>query len=147
MLKQSLGGFGGYATRFVDPALGFATGYAYFFKYLLATPNQLSAIALIIEVLLPLSVHFLGTGYLHSHFLPVLGWRPGQSCGMDHHRLDSHPGDQFYQRQSLWGVRILVIVLQNHSHDRCYHSSAGFGTWWWSQVSIPQSALAIKQCF
>ncbi|KGO42813.1 Amino acid/polyamine transporter I [Penicillium expansum] len=42
-------GFGGYATRFVDPALGFATGYAYFFKYLLATPNQLSAIALIIE--------------------------------------------------------------------------------------------------
>ncbi|CAI7585410.1 unnamed protein product [Penicillium palitans] len=42
-------GFGGYATRFVDPALGFATGYAYFFKYLLATPNQLSAIALIIQ--------------------------------------------------------------------------------------------------
>lgn len=29
--------FGGYATRFVDPALGFATGYVYWFKYLLAT--------------------------------------------------------------------------------------------------------------
>ncbi|KAF2012748.1 amino acid permease [Aaosphaeria arxii CBS 175.79] len=42
-------GFGGYATRFVDPALGFATGYAYFFKYLLATPNQLSAFALIMK--------------------------------------------------------------------------------------------------
>ncbi|KAJ6086810.1 hypothetical protein N7467_005724 [Penicillium canescens] len=42
-------GFGGYASRFVDPALGFATGYAYFFKYLLATPNQLSAAALIIK--------------------------------------------------------------------------------------------------
>ncbi|KAK6206708.1 amino acid permease [Colletotrichum tabaci] len=42
-------GFGGYATRFVDPALGFATGYVYFFKYLLATPNQLSAFALIMK--------------------------------------------------------------------------------------------------
>ncbi|KAF6817921.1 dicarboxylic amino acid permease [Colletotrichum plurivorum] len=42
-------GFGGYATRFVDPALGFATGYSYFFKYLLATPNQLSAFALIMK--------------------------------------------------------------------------------------------------
>ncbi|KAK1994816.1 amino acid permease [Colletotrichum falcatum] len=42
-------GFGGYATRFVDPALGFATGYTYFFKYLLATPNQLSAFALIMK--------------------------------------------------------------------------------------------------
>lgn len=34
----------------MDPALGVATGYAYFFKYLLATPNQLAAAALIIEV-------------------------------------------------------------------------------------------------
>lgn len=42
-------GFGGYATRFVDPALGFATGYSYFFKYLLATPNQLSAFGLIMK--------------------------------------------------------------------------------------------------
>ncbi|KAF2998051.1 hypothetical protein E8E14_005255 [Neopestalotiopsis sp. 37M] len=42
-------GFGGYATRLVDPALGFATGYCYFFKYLLATPNQLSALALIVK--------------------------------------------------------------------------------------------------
>ncbi|TKW48610.1 Dicarboxylic amino acid permease [Colletotrichum tanaceti] len=42
-------GFGGYATRFVDPALGFATGWVYFFKYLLATPNQLSAFALIMK--------------------------------------------------------------------------------------------------
>lgn len=42
-------GFGGYATRFVDPALGFATGYSYFFKYLLATPNQLPAFGLIMK--------------------------------------------------------------------------------------------------
>ncbi|CAI6094996.1 unnamed protein product [Clonostachys chloroleuca] len=42
-------GLGGYETRFVDPALGFATGYAYLFKYLLATPNQMAATALIME--------------------------------------------------------------------------------------------------
>ncbi|CAJ2507509.1 Uu.00g086950.m01.CDS01 [Anthostomella pinea] len=42
-------GFGGYATRFVDPALGFATGWSYFFKYLIAAPNQLSALALILK--------------------------------------------------------------------------------------------------
>ncbi|KAI4726027.1 dicarboxylic amino acid permease [Aureobasidium sp. EXF-10728] len=43
-------GFGGYATRFVDPALGFATGWVYLFKYLLATPNQLVGATLIIKV-------------------------------------------------------------------------------------------------
>ena len=77
VLKQSSGGFGGYATRFVDPALGFATGYAYFFKYLLATPNQLSAIALIIEVSILLFIRFQCAEYLHSHFLSVLDWRQG----------------------------------------------------------------------
>ena len=28
-------GFTGYATRFVDPALGFAMGYTYWFKYII----------------------------------------------------------------------------------------------------------------
>ena len=28
-------GFTGYATRFVDPALGLATGYTYWFKYII----------------------------------------------------------------------------------------------------------------
>ncbi|CAG9996406.1 unnamed protein product [Clonostachys byssicola] len=42
-------GFGGYATRFVDTALGFATGYTYFFKYMIGTANQLSAFALIMR--------------------------------------------------------------------------------------------------
>jgi amino acid transporter len=40
-------GFGGYATRFVDPALGFATGYTYCFKYMIGTANQLAAFALV----------------------------------------------------------------------------------------------------
>ncbi|UNI22185.1 hypothetical protein JDV02_008096 [Purpureocillium takamizusanense] len=42
-------GFGGYATRFVDPALGFATGYTYCFKYMIGTASQLSAFALVMK--------------------------------------------------------------------------------------------------
>jgi amino acid transporter len=30
----------GYATRFVDPTLGFALGWMYLFKYIIATANQ-----------------------------------------------------------------------------------------------------------
>ncbi|KAF2663230.1 amino acid transporter [Microthyrium microscopicum] len=46
-------GFAGYATRFVDPALGFALGYSYWFKYLIVTPNQLTAAALVIQYWVP----------------------------------------------------------------------------------------------
>ncbi|KAI9733091.1 MAG: hypothetical protein M1834_003638 [Cirrosporium novae-zelandiae] len=42
-------GFTGYAGRFVDPALGFAVGYTYWFKYIITTPNQLTAAALVIQ--------------------------------------------------------------------------------------------------
>ncbi|ODV90932.1 hypothetical protein CANCADRAFT_57321 [Tortispora caseinolytica NRRL Y-17796] len=42
-------GFAGYATRFVDPALGFAVGYTYLLKYLIVTPNQLTAGALVLQ--------------------------------------------------------------------------------------------------
>ncbi|KAK8185198.1 AAT family amino acid transporter [Phyllosticta capitalensis] len=46
-------GFSGYATRFVDPALGTALGYTYWFKYLITTPNQLTAAALVIQYWVP----------------------------------------------------------------------------------------------
>jgi len=42
-------GFTGYAARYCDPALGFALGYTYWFKYIIVTPNQLTAGALIIQ--------------------------------------------------------------------------------------------------
>lgn len=47
------GGFSPYATRFVDPALGFALGYTYWFKYIITTPNQLTAAALVIQYWCP----------------------------------------------------------------------------------------------
>ncbi|THC89562.1 hypothetical protein EYZ11_010986 [Aspergillus tanneri] len=40
-------GLGGYASRFVDPALGFATGYCYALRYMLSTPNNLVAASLL----------------------------------------------------------------------------------------------------
>ncbi|EON65718.1 hypothetical protein W97_04957 [Coniosporium apollinis CBS 100218] len=46
-------GFSGYATRFCDPALGFALGYTYWFKYIIVTPNQLTAAALVIQFWVP----------------------------------------------------------------------------------------------
>ncbi|RMD43172.1 hypothetical protein DV735_g1964, partial [Chaetothyriales sp. CBS 134920] len=42
-------GFTGYATRFCDPALGFALGWTYYFKYIIITPNQLTAAAFVIQ--------------------------------------------------------------------------------------------------
>ncbi|KAF2200658.1 dicarboxylic amino acid permease [Delitschia confertaspora ATCC 74209] len=46
-------GFAGYATRFVDPALGFALGWTYWFKYIITTPNQLTAASLVIQYWCP----------------------------------------------------------------------------------------------
>jgi len=39
-------GFAGYATRFVDPALGFALGWNYLFKYVRSTSLQLPELPL-----------------------------------------------------------------------------------------------------
>ncbi|CCD26834.1 dicarboxylic amino acid permease NDAI_0I02660 [Naumovozyma dairenensis CBS 421] len=44
-----LDGFTSYASRYCDPALGFAVGYAYLFKYFILPPNQLTAAALVIQ--------------------------------------------------------------------------------------------------
>ncbi|KAH9966878.1 amino acid permease/ SLC12A domain-containing protein [Russula dissimulans] len=42
-------GFSGYATRFVDPAFGFALGYNYLMKYLVVTPNNINAAGAVIQ--------------------------------------------------------------------------------------------------
>ncbi|KAJ5465936.1 hypothetical protein N7530_009723 [Penicillium desertorum] len=46
-------GFTGYATRFCDPSLGFALGWSYWLKYIVVTPNQLTAAALVIQYWVP----------------------------------------------------------------------------------------------
>ncbi|KAL3457116.1 amino acid permease/ SLC12A domain-containing protein [Aspergillus heterothallicus] len=42
-------GFSGYASRYAHPALGFATGWNYFFAYIIATPTNLTAAGLIVH--------------------------------------------------------------------------------------------------
>ncbi|KAJ7197879.1 amino acid permease-domain-containing protein [Mycena rebaudengoi] len=62
-------GFAGYATRFVDPALGFALGWNYLFKYLIVTPNNINAAGVVLAywhgawtifILFIMVVNFLG---------------------------------------------------------------------------------------
>ncbi|KAE8233512.1 hypothetical protein CF326_g1449 [Tilletia indica] len=42
-------GFAGHASRFVDPAWGYAVGWCYLCKYLIITPSQLNASALLLS--------------------------------------------------------------------------------------------------
>ncbi|KAF8077993.1 dicarbixylic amino acid permease [Lyophyllum atratum] len=42
-------GFAGYASRFVDPALGFALGWNYLMKYLIVTPNNINAAGVVVQ--------------------------------------------------------------------------------------------------
>lgn len=42
-------GFTGYASAFCDPSLGFAVGWVYYFKYIIVTPNQLTAAAMVLQ--------------------------------------------------------------------------------------------------
>lgn len=42
-------GFAGYASRYAHPSLGFTLGYTYWFKYIIVTPNQLTAAAIAIQ--------------------------------------------------------------------------------------------------
>jgi amino acid transporter len=42
-------GFAGYATRFADPALGFALGWNYLIKYLIVTPNNINAAGVVVQ--------------------------------------------------------------------------------------------------
>lgn len=46
-------GFAGYATRFVHPALGFATGWNYCLKYFVLLPTNLTATAMVFQVWRP----------------------------------------------------------------------------------------------
>ncbi|PHH89397.1 hypothetical protein CDD83_6155 [Cordyceps sp. RAO-2017] len=46
-------GFAGYASRYCHPSLGFALGWTYLLKYIIVTPNQLTAASLVIGFWVP----------------------------------------------------------------------------------------------
>ncbi|VUC29757.1 unnamed protein product [Clonostachys rosea] len=69
-------GFSGYATRFVDPALGFATGWNYFLKYCVLLANNLTATGLIIQywrqdINVGVWIAVFGAFVVALNFLPV----------------------------------------------------------------------------
>ncbi|PTB68545.1 hypothetical protein BBK36DRAFT_1156805 [Trichoderma citrinoviride] len=48
-----LAGFSSYASRYCSSSLGFATGYTYWFKYIITTPNQLTSLAICFQFWVP----------------------------------------------------------------------------------------------
>ncbi|KAK6346639.1 hypothetical protein TWF696_006759 [Orbilia brochopaga] len=91
------GGFSVYATRFVDPALGFALGYTYWFKYIITTPNQLTAAALVIQFWLPATK--VNPGVFIAVFLVVIV-------------AINYIGIRFFGEFEFWlsSIKVLVIV-------------------------------------
>lgn len=89
-------GFAGYATRFCDPALGFALGWTYWCKYIITTPNQLTASALIIQEWLPASR--VNPGIWILIFLVLI-------CGINYF------GIKFFGELEFWLSSIKVVVI------------------------------------
>lgn len=91
------GGFAPYAIRFVDPALGFALGYTYYFKYVVTTPNQLTAAALVIQYWCP--PERVNPGIFIAVFLVVI-------------IAINYLGVRFFGEFEFWlsSVKVLVIV-------------------------------------
>lgn len=89
-------GFAGYATRFCDPALGFALGWTYWCKYIITTPNQLTASALIIQEWV--SADRINPGIWILIFLVVI-------CAINYF------GIKFFGELEFWLSSIKVVVI------------------------------------
>ncbi|KAK5223783.1 amino acid transporter [Exophiala xenobiotica] len=89
-------GFTGYASRFVDPAMGFALGYSYWLKYAISTPNQLTAIALVLQYWVPREK--VNPGVFIAVFLVVI-------------ILVNYIGVRFFGEFEFWLSSIKVLVL------------------------------------
>ncbi|CAL3967441.1 hypothetical protein PZA11_003743 [Diplocarpon coronariae] len=89
-------GFTGYASRFVDPALGFCLGWNYFFKYIIVTPNNLTAASLIIQYWIPRTK--VNPGAFIAIFLVAVV-------------LINYVGVKFFGEFEFWLSSIKVIVI------------------------------------
>ena len=114
--------FSGYASRFVDPAMGFSVGYTYLFKYLITTPNQLTAAALVLQEWVPRSR--LNPGVWIAIFLVVI-------------LAINYFGIRFFGELEFWlssfkvlvivGIIILSIILAAGGGPN--HDATGFRYW------------------
>lgn len=107
--------FSGYATRFVDPAFGFATGWNYFFKYVIVLPNNLTATGILIQYWLPninvsvwVTVFGIAIILLNVSRVPLTP-RPPQPL-----TAAAHP------RAILWRGRVLDVPRQGLGHSHAH---------------------------
>jgi amino acid transporter len=116
------GGFSTYAGRFVDPALGFALGYTYWFKYIIITPNQLTAAALVIQYWLPAET--VNPGVWIAIFLVVI-------CAINYFGIKFFGEFEFYLSSIkvviILGLLILMIIITSGGVPG--HASTGFKYW------------------
>lgn len=91
-------GFAGYATRFCDPALGFALGWTYWCKYIITTPNQLTATALIIQEWEAVSADKVNPGVWVAIFLVTI-------CAINYF------GIKFFGELEFWLSSIKVVTI------------------------------------
>ncbi|CAG9975685.1 unnamed protein product [Clonostachys byssicola] len=91
-------GFTGYATRYCHPSLGFALGWTYWCKYIIITPNQLTAAALVIQEWVPREK--LNPGVFIAIFIVVI------FC------INYFGGIKFFGEFEFWlsSVKVVVIV-------------------------------------
>ncbi len=106
----------------VDPALGFAVGYTYWFKYIITTPNQLTAGALVIQYWCP--PERVNPGVFIAIFLVAI-------------IVFNYLGIRFFGELEFWlssikvltilGLIILMIVLAAGGGPS--HEATGFRYW------------------
>ncbi|KAL1874622.1 amino acid transporter [Paecilomyces lecythidis] len=89
-------GFVGFASRFVDPALGFALGWTYWIKYAISTPNQLTAISLVLQYWVPRET--VNPGVFIAIFIVVIV-------------LVNYSGVRFFGEFEFWLSSLKVITL------------------------------------
>lgn len=89
-------GFTGYAGRFVDPALGFAVGWNYWFKYIIVTPNNLVSCAIVLQYWI--SEDRLNPGVFIAIFLVAIV-------------VINYFGVKFFGEFEFWLSSIKVIVI------------------------------------
>ena len=65
------GSFSTYATKFVDPSLGFALGWNYWYNWAITIAAELSAVTMIMKFWFPHTPSITMERYLFSHHVSI----------------------------------------------------------------------------
>lgn len=142
-------GFTGFATRFVDPALGFATGWTYWFE--VSTSITLLRISFNKPLVYrhnPKQSHCI---YSHHTILvrqAGIWWTGFKSRYLCCHNSGRHHCYKLFRRRSFWRIRILVKFLEGTHYAWTYYFHIHYGGFrWTSSKSSWIQALERSWCF